>query len=330
MNEKKVSVIVPVYNTEKYLDCCINSVLNQTYDNFESLLIDDGSNDNSSNICDNYALKDNRIKVIHQENQGVSGARNRGIKESNGEYIAFIDSDDWWHKDFLLYIVNELEKFDFSICEVIRYIDGIENPYPKYNCDTNKWCWPIINSYNVSMYYGVFNKKILINNNIQFTNNRKTGEDQEFTYKYMLHCKNIGIVPQAKYYYRIYNNSVMFTANYNHFQAVDAMLSVEEYAKSVCDSDQYKLISNALRNHKCPFILEFAILTVLTLGDKPNKVLKYLKENNYFDLLSDACKSENHWDSVFIKMWSFNPMFCLNYFYIKKAIGRFGRKILNK
>lgn len=91
-----VSVIVPVYNVEKYLDECIKSIMEQSYTNLEILLIDDGSSDNSINICNRYSLIDNRIRVISQKNGGASKARNRGIRESCGEYIIFIDSDDYW------------------------------------------------------------------------------------------------------------------------------------------------------------------------------------------------------------------------------------------
>ena len=90
----KVSIIVPIYNTEKYLKACLDSILGQTYKNLEIILVDDGSADSSGQIIDNYAKKDHRIKVIHQKNQGQSAARNNGLKEATGDYIGFIDSDD--------------------------------------------------------------------------------------------------------------------------------------------------------------------------------------------------------------------------------------------
>jgi len=92
---KKTSVIVPVYNAEKYLDKCIQSILNQDYKNIEVILIDDGSLDNSGNICDEYAKVDSRVKVVHKKNGGVSSARNCGIDIATGEFIMFVDSDDY-------------------------------------------------------------------------------------------------------------------------------------------------------------------------------------------------------------------------------------------
>ena len=94
-NQPLLSVIIPVYKVEKYLRQCVDSVINQTYKNLEIILVDDGSPDNCGKICDEYAQKDRRIKVIHQENQGVSAARNLGTKLAQGEYITYVDSDDW-------------------------------------------------------------------------------------------------------------------------------------------------------------------------------------------------------------------------------------------
>ena len=99
MKNVKISVIIPVYNVIDFLKECLGSVLNQTYKNLEIILVDDGSTDGSSQICDEYKKKDRRIQVIHKENGGLSDARNAGIKIAQGEYFSFIDSDDWIHED---------------------------------------------------------------------------------------------------------------------------------------------------------------------------------------------------------------------------------------
>ena len=106
----EISIIVPVYNVEKYLKRCIDSILNQSFTNFELILVDDGSTDNSGKIIDEYAIKDERIKVIHKENGGQGSARNRGLDIAKGNYIGFVDSDDWIHKDMykcMYQIINE-------------------------------------------------------------------------------------------------------------------------------------------------------------------------------------------------------------------------------
>ena len=121
-----ISVIVPVYNTEKYLDECIQSILNQSFTNFELLLIDDGSTDRSGAICDQYAAKDERVRVFHKENGGVSSARNVGLDEAKGEWIAFVDSDDYLLSN-ALDLITDLENEDFVICSYQRFIEN-QNP----------------------------------------------------------------------------------------------------------------------------------------------------------------------------------------------------------
>ena len=120
MNTDLISVIVPVYNVEDYLKECAASILAQTYENFEAIFVDDGSTDSSGVICDGLVKLDDRVRVIHQENSGLSGARNRGIKEANGEYICFVDSDDMIKPKFLeeLYEGIKLGNSEFSLCDI--------------------------------------------------------------------------------------------------------------------------------------------------------------------------------------------------------------------
>lgn len=115
---KLISIIVPIYNVELYLHRCIDSILNQTYENLEILLIDDGSKDGCGLICDQYAKNDSRIKVFHIDNQGLSAARNLGFKMSNGQYIGYVDSDDWIEPDMYEKLLGRIEetKADVSVC----------------------------------------------------------------------------------------------------------------------------------------------------------------------------------------------------------------------
>ena len=112
----KVSVIVPVYKVEKYLPECIESVLAQTFTDFELILVDDGSPDNSGKICDAYAARDSRIRVFHKENGGVSSARNFGVKNARADCIAFLDSDDWWKPEFLEKMTSLTRKYPQACC----------------------------------------------------------------------------------------------------------------------------------------------------------------------------------------------------------------------
>ena len=114
-----VSVIVPVYNVELYLKFCVESIIMQTYENLEIILVDDGSKDGSPHICDAFLNKDKRVRVIHQQNQGLSAARNAGIEVARGKYFTFVDSDDYIRKDMIERLVNlvERKKVDIACCE---------------------------------------------------------------------------------------------------------------------------------------------------------------------------------------------------------------------
>lgn len=124
-----ISVIVPVYKVEAYLPRCVDSILNQSFSDFELILVDDGSPDNCGAICDAYAAKDHRVRVIHQKNSKVSAARNAGIDIAEGEWIAFIDSDDWIHKDYLKLLLSGAEEdTDLVICDCVEtYTDQVED-----------------------------------------------------------------------------------------------------------------------------------------------------------------------------------------------------------
>lgn len=116
MEEELVSIIVPVYNVEAYLDRCLSSIISQTYHNIEVILVDDGSTDQSGELCDQYQKQDSRIRVIHKENGGLSDARNAGIQISGGSYIAFIDSDDYVREEYIGRMMEEAERTD---CDVV-------------------------------------------------------------------------------------------------------------------------------------------------------------------------------------------------------------------
>ncbi|MBR2289251.1 MAG: glycosyltransferase family 2 protein [Clostridia bacterium] len=125
--EKLVSIIVPVYNVEKYLARCVETIMAQTYQNIEIILVDDGSKDNSGKMCDEFASQDSRIKVIHKENGGISDVRNQGMKVATGDYIGFVDSDDYIAEDMFETLVNLLEEndADISIVSFYEYYNGI-------------------------------------------------------------------------------------------------------------------------------------------------------------------------------------------------------------
>ncbi len=133
MTTPSVSIIVPIYNTEKYLERCINSILDQSYKNIELILVDDGSSDSSLSMCESYAAKDDRVKVFHQSNAGVSVARNKGLQNATGKYVAFVDSDDELTETAVECLVADAEKYNADVVSAVKcnvYSNGkTENLY---------------------------------------------------------------------------------------------------------------------------------------------------------------------------------------------------------
>lgn len=214
-----ISIIIPVYNVSQYLNECIKSVVNQSYKDFECILIDDGSSDGSEIICDQWTQHDNRIRVIHQPNQGVSKARNKGIAEAQGEYIAFIDSDDWIDSNYLNTLLRPIEEsnVDLVVCGLQQHYSNetfknysyktgiihIERQDTKAFTDINKkflLFGPVIKLYK---------RTIIQTHNIHFPPEYTYGEDLLFNYNYLEYVKAIYIIDQCLYHYRIIGNGTL-------------------------------------------------------------------------------------------------------------------------
>lgn len=211
----EISIIVPIYNAENYLSECINSILEQSYTNFELILVDDGSTDKSIEICKEFNNKDKRIKYIRKENGGVSSARNVGIRNSSGKYIAFVDSDDYIEKDFLKNLIN-YDGYDLIIGgykEFYNHKKGvfIENEKIitlKNNAkDIDNLVYQ--NKVNILLYFPwnkLYKRSIIVNNNLYFNENLISSEDTIFTIDYLLFSDRIILIPYNNYIYRFFYN----------------------------------------------------------------------------------------------------------------------------
>lgn len=209
-----ISVIIPVYNVEKYIDRCLKSVMLQTYPSMEIILIDDGSVDKSGIICDQYALTDSRIHVIHQMNSGQSSARNTGIKMSTGSLITFIDSDDFVHPDYLMdmYIIMHKYQCDIVQCDFEKGESNYFKAHTKH-IKTN-----IVDSravfsgffYKVSSWGKLYRKEII--DGIIFPVG-KINEDDATYYKFASNANKIGFTNRILYYYFLSQHSVMRNSN---------------------------------------------------------------------------------------------------------------------
>ena len=209
MSSHKISVIIPVYNAEKYLSHCIKSILSQTFTDFEVLLIDDGSTDGSGEICDEFAKNDTRIRVFHKNNGGVSSARNVGLDNAKGEWITFCDADDWVGKDWLF---NFSEGFDYDIVVQGFYITKVGNDvecmmstlHDAYYKRTDiRECLVTLSSINNVGYLWcrAFRREIIDHFCIRFNENYALCEDLDFVFKYLLVSETSFIKASACYHY---------------------------------------------------------------------------------------------------------------------------------
>lgn len=216
MENQLISVILPIYNVELYLKECIESVIHQTYRNLEIILVDDGSTDNSSEICDSYLKVDDRIKVIHKKNGGLSDARNVGIDASNGEYIALIDSDDLVHCQFIedLYHVCAESNLLVSACRYVDFTDSKDITNSTNNSKSvltgRNYIKSIYEGSNVKYGFVAWNKLYhrSLFNKIKYPVGR-IYEDTFTTYKLLLEAENVGLIDSELYYYRIRSESIM-------------------------------------------------------------------------------------------------------------------------
>ena len=201
MTQPQISIIVPVYNSEKYLGACIDSILAQSYRDFELILVDDGSRDSSPRICDDYAQKDGRVKVIHKANGGVSAARNDGLDIAKGEYVTFIDSDDWVEREYLQSLYDK-RSLDFVIGNFINQPSGKKRKINECTFIGDKLKDYIKNTYLSNGYpWGkLFKNKIINNNAIRFKK-IKVYEDLLFCLEYVRHCSSICCMSKAHYHY---------------------------------------------------------------------------------------------------------------------------------
>jgi len=242
-----ISVIVPVYNVEKYLSQCINSILNQTIKSLEIILVDDGSLDNSGKICDEFSKKDDRIVVIHKENNGLSSARNAGLKIATGSYIGFVDSDDWLDENMyesLLKLIKDTNS-DISCCKFFKTANG-EEKIPPINSEVIESFNNIegLNNFYTDLYTQtvvawnkLYNRKLF--DNIIYPIG-KIHEDEGTTYKLFYKANKITYTNRPFYYYRTTPNSIT-TSKFNkkRLDILDVYDDKIKFIKTINDEGIY-------------------------------------------------------------------------------------------
>lgn len=325
-----ISIIIPVYNTEKYLEKCVNSIIDQTYNNIEIILVDDGSTDNSPYICDKLNNKNNNIKVFHKKNEGVSKARNYGIEKANGTYLLFVDSDDYIDKNMISSLYNNLIKYnaDISMCNIIRinekgkYIDCFNK-----NIDNEKTNISIMNKeefisniLDYKYYFTYATNKLIkkeIIKEIRFRENIYYNEDGVFFLDLSNAIDKAVYIGPVKYYYYLQNGT---NANSQKFN--------ERYATIL---DSFEIMENYFEKfnymNKCYFAYRYIINCVETyfLGiykQKNTKVNKNYLKNVRKKYLKYAVRADNisfiKKINVFLK--SYFPKTMLKIKYLKLSI----------
>lgn len=241
MSDPLISIIVPVYNVEQYLEKCIKSILSQSYQNFELILVDDGSVDKSSMLCDRYAAEDGRIIVIHKENGGLSSARNAGLDRANGDFIGFVDSDDYVADDFCETLLQAVisENADMAICNYLR-VDETYNLISEENnyfpitdscINTNRflegyfdqfgWCYVV--AWNKLYRRALFDT-------VRYPEG-KLHEDEFIIHRLAYQCERIVCIAKPLYYYVRRNGSIMSTVSIKNMDLGEALVDQYWYAK---------------------------------------------------------------------------------------------------
>lgn len=233
-NDELISIIVPVYNVEKYLDRCIKCLISQSYRNIEIILVNDGSTDNSKKICKKYKKIDHRIKLINKENGGLSEARNYGIKESKGNYLFFIDSDDCMHTDTISFLYKQLKNNDADIATILyrkiyeddNVTDEIISAPTSFVYDNTEALEKLLYQENcTTSAWGKLYKKDLFRN-VEYPVG-KVHEDFPVTYKLFYKSTKV-VISDAKMYYYLLRKTSITGSNYNAKRAISLQFAKEE------------------------------------------------------------------------------------------------------
>lgn len=293
----RVSVIIPVYNCIKFLDKAVKSVIAQTdFELLELILVDDGSSDGSAELCDDFSKQNANISVLHQENSGVSVARNNGIERAKGEYIAFLDSDDEYSSGFIHEMLAESE-YDLVCCDYFnkskdeKHLGTIfeDKAYFRKNFDLD-FCKKIIREEFYSCWNKLYKKEIINQNNIRFAHDVKYGEDMEFVFEYLRHCDSFRFIDRPLYHYNInpYNTTSVVKNGF------DVQHSIYVFQNEYFSSTNFKDEISAEVLNKYIFNTTCTVNSEITYGTffGSYKYVKRVLASDFYELYLKANYSE--------------------------------------
>ena len=277
-----VSVIIPVYNVEPYLEECINSVLVQTYTNLQIILVDDGSTDNCPKLCDEYAQKDNRIFVIHQNNTGLSGARNTGMNHAKGEWWTFVDSDDIIHPQMIESLMNIIltNNCEVAACRNVDFfnINNLTRGLTEKKITSKKiYLYDYMGIKYWSTAWGkIYNHKLFEKTKYPLG---RLHEDEFTTYKLLYNAKNIFYCPDELYFYRLRKNSI--TANIKLKNLIDINDALQERLDFFNQRKEEQLVKRTLIAYSYFFVkLNNVELKQYDCKEMKNHIIKQLKQED--------------------------------------------------
>ena len=302
--EPKFSIIIPIYNVEKYLEQCLYSVINQTYTNLEIICVIDGSTDNSLKICREFADKDERVKVYYKENGGTHTARNKGLEMACGEYVMFIDPDDWLDLDTLECLTDKIEKYDLDVIR-FNYIREFgdshlkkQNTFLKDTVYKGEECFTLLRqtvglidselkhpenlNFLASVCFSAYRKKLITDNQVEFFYIREIGSfsDGLFNIELFKNVESFLFIDKGFYHYRKTNNQSA-TSNYReNFPEKQSLLfrKIEETLRSCYTEDIEKSLSNRIAIGTMELCLN-ALISNKTFFEKLKEMKSVLKDD---------------------------------------------------
>ena len=309
-----VSIIVPVYNCEKYIGTCIESIVTQSYKNIEVIIIDDGSIDNTYKIIKEYINNDKRIKYFTQENSGPSVARNRGIEKANGEYLIFIDSDDFIEKIYVEKLVNEIQSngLDIACC---GYIDKSKYGVVKLNdfwinkdiLNKQEFLGCVCNGVGGVLWSKIFRKDIIIENKIRMNPKIFMSEDLIFILEYCKYINKVGVINEYLYHYnRLNDNSISSNIDINYLENYILLINKISELLTELKFDFDKI--NKIKVLKVKDLINKVLISetykYLKLKDKKRFIsnLKLILENDFIKKYKNQIVNNNILDRISNKL----------------------------
>ena len=309
-----ISVIIPIYNVEKYLDRCVDSIINQTYKNLEIILVDDGSPDNCPKMCDDYAKKDSRIRVVHKENGGLSDARNAGMEVATGEYVSFIDSDDYISLDFYETLFQTMIDNDSDIveCSVVKFYEN--EKFDEYSDDLKVTNYETVDALDGLISENPFKQHVwnkLYKSSVALDIPYAVGklnEDEFWTYQVFGKAKKVTRINKTMYYYFQRNGSIMGNSyNIRRLDALEGKVNRQAYIEKnfpiLTTKAKVDLYGSCMFAYQC--VLKFMS------GNDKKKASKIIRDyKNRCKLTTDEINSVTDSSRKYYKLAKFNFYIC--------------------